>query len=493
MRASIAKGAAWMVLFRLLDRSIGIVSTAALARLLLPADFGLVAMAMSIIAIIELASTFSFEMALIQKAEPSRAHYDTAWTLNLLTGCSGAIVIALATPAAVSFYGDSRLMPVMLVLAAIWCAASFENVGTVDFRREMNFSKEFKLMFIRRITAFAATMLAAFTLRSYWALIIGTVTARVMGLVLSYAMHAFRPRLALAHWRELFAFSGWLVLGNIAGVLIGKVPHFVVGRMFGAPSLGAYSVGSEIANLAYTELVAPINRAMFPGYSRLIDQPEAFRRICLDATTVILAVVFPVTVMVAVLAQPIVRVLLGAQWADAAPIIQFLAVSGAVSAVTSNNVAAYMALGRPRLMLVLVGTRLVVLLLGIVWLARPYGIAGVATADFLASAACLAVSVPLLFSTVRISSADYLRCTWRPLLASVAMGFASWFAVANLPAATSVVAALWAIAVGALIAVLTYPLTYLALWRAAGKPQTIEVEIARRAAAWLQSRLRHPR
>jgi lipopolysaccharide exporter len=478
-----------MVLFRLLDRSIGIVSTAALARLLLPADFGLVAMAMSIIAIIELASTFSFEMALIQKAQPSRAHYDTAWTLNVLTGSGGAIAIALATPATVSFYGDERLMPIMLALAAIWFAASFENVGTVDFRREMNFSKEFKLMFIRRITAFVATMLAAFTLRSYWALIIGTVTARAMGLVLSYAMHRFRPRMSLAHWRELFAFSGWLVLGNIAGVLIGKVPHFVVGRLFGAPSLGAYSVGAEIANLAYTEVVAPINRAMFPGYSRLVDQPAAFRRICLDATTVILAVVFPVTVMVAVLAQPIVRLLLGTQWADAAPIIQFLAVSGAVSAVTSNNAAAYMALGRPRLMLVLLGTRLAVLLAGIYWLARPYGIAGVATADFLASLACLGVSVPLLFSTVRIRAVDYWRCTWRPLLASVAMGCASWFAVASLPAATGVGAALWSIAAGALVAALIYPLTYLVLWRLSGRPQTIEVEIAQRAAAWLRNRL----
>lgn len=478
-----------MVLFRLLDRSIGIVSTAVLARLLLPADFGLVAMAMSIIAIIELASTFGFEMALIQKAEPSRAHYDTAWTLNVLTGCGGAIAIALVTPATVSFYGDARLMPIMLVLAGIWFAASFENVGTVDFRREMNFSKEFRMMFIRRITAFAATMLAAFTLRSYWALIIGTVTARGMGLLLSYAMHAFRPRISLARWRELFAFSGWLVLGNIVGVLISKVPHFVVGRMFGAPSLGAYSVGSEIANLAYTELVAPINRAMFPGYSRLADQPEAFRRTCLEATTVILAVVFPVTVMVAVLAHPIVRVLLGTQWADAAPIVQFLAVSGAVSAVTSNNVAAYMALGRPRLMLVLLGTRLAVLLAGMFWLARPHGIAGVATADLLASLACLGVSLPLLFKTVRISGADYWRCTWRPLLAAAAMGGASWFAVASLPVATGVGAALWAIVAGALVAALIYPLAYLVLWRLSGKPQTIEAEITRRAAAWLHSRL----
>jgi PST family polysaccharide transporter len=194
-------------------------------------------------------------------------------------------------------------------------------------------------------------------------------------------------------------------------------------------------------------------------------------------------------VLVAVLAQPIVRVLLGSQWADAAPIIQFLAVSGAVSAVTSNNAAAYMALGRPRLMLVLLGARLVVLVGAIFWLARPYGIAGVATADFLASMACLAVSMPLLFATVRIRPSDYWRCTWRPLLASATMGGVSWFVVASLPGAAQFADALLAIGAGALTAAVIYPSTYLALWYVAGMPQTIEVEIVRRVAMAVRSRL----
>src|SRR5450755_2679114 len=89
MRAEMARGAAWMVLFRLFDRSIGIVSTTVLARLLVPADFGLVAMAMSVIAIVELATAFSFEMALIQKPDPLREHFNTAWTLNILVALGG--------------------------------------------------------------------------------------------------------------------------------------------------------------------------------------------------------------------------------------------------------------------------------------------------------------------------------------------------------------------------------------------------------------------
>jgi O-antigen/teichoic acid export membrane protein len=489
MRASIAKGAAWMVLFRLIDRSIGIVSTAILARLLLPADFGLVAMAMSIIAVIELASTFSFEMALIQKAEPSRRHYDTAWTLNIAAGTAGALGIVLATWPTAAFYGDERLVPIMLVLAAVWVVASFENVGTVNFRREMNFSAEFRLMFLRRLAGFAATMVAAAMLRNHWALIIGTVTTRVAGLLLSYAMHPYRPRWSLSHWRELFRFSAWLVVANMVGVLIGKLPHFAVGRMFGAASLGAYSVGAEIANLAYTELVAPINRAMFPGYSRLAGDPDAFRRTCLEATTVILAVVFPATVLVAILAAPIVRLLLGSQWSDAAPIIQLLAVSGAVSAVTSNNVAAYMALGRPRLISHLLLTRLAALLAGMLLLARPYGMAGVAAADVLASLACLVVSIPLLFRTVRIGVRAYWSCVWRPLVAAALAGVAAWSAVRGTVGSEGVVESVLTVAAASAIVALVYPLGYWLLWLGAGRPRTIELEVAVRGLAWLRGRL----
>src|SRR5258708_3471666 len=92
----IAAGVAWMVVFKLLDRSIGIVSVVILARLLVPADFGLVAMATATIAVIELLSAFNFDMALIQRQEATRAHYDTAWTLNVAMAAGCALLVAAA-------------------------------------------------------------------------------------------------------------------------------------------------------------------------------------------------------------------------------------------------------------------------------------------------------------------------------------------------------------------------------------------------------------
>ena len=85
-----------MVVSKLLDRSIGIVSVVILARLLVPADFGLVAMATAIIAIVELLSAFNFDMALIQSQQATQAHYDTAWTLNVVMAAACALLVAVA-------------------------------------------------------------------------------------------------------------------------------------------------------------------------------------------------------------------------------------------------------------------------------------------------------------------------------------------------------------------------------------------------------------
>ncbi|MGH8797985.1 MAG: lipopolysaccharide biosynthesis protein [Caldimonas sp.] len=490
MRAEIARGAAWMVLFRLFDRSVGIVSTALLARLLIPADFGLVAMAMSVIAIIDLATTFSFEIALIQKPDPKREHFDTAWTLNILIAIAGALVTAaLAVPAA-SFYGDPRLVPVMFAICGAWLISGFENTGTANFRRDMNFSAEFRWMASKRLISFIVTLVAAFVLRSYWALVIGMAMGRASGVVISYIVHPFRPRFALTCARELFSFSGWLLVNNIAGVVFSRLPHIYVGRMFGAQTLGAYAVGSEIAQLAQTELVAPINRAMFPGYARMADDPPTFRRLWMDATAAILLIALPVSAAVAVLARPMVRVLLGEQWQQAVPIIHILAFSGAITALSSNNVSAYLALGKPYLSTLIHATRVLIFVAIILLLVPGHGVVSVAYAEVAAAFCSLLAGFPILLWSLQLNARDYLASLWRPLLASALGAGAVSAAVNAVGNPDSFSGAVMQLLVGLLVGAATYPALLWLLWIASGRPQAMETEIARRIGSSLSGLLR---
>ena len=135
LQRRMAAGAAWMILFRLTERSIGFISTLILARLLVPDDFGLVAMATSILAALELLGAFSFDMALIQNQAATRKHYDTAWTFEVLFGViKCALLLALSVPAA-AFYGEPRITAVMQVLALCTLLQGFDNIGVVEIGR----------------------------------------------------------------------------------------------------------------------------------------------------------------------------------------------------------------------------------------------------------------------------------------------------------------------------------------------------------------------
>src|SRR6185437_4494802 len=225
LNRQMAAGAAWMIFLRLAIRGLGFISVVILARLLTPADFGLIALATVIIAALELMSAFSFDVALIQKQGQSRAHYDTAWTITIIfSAITGLILVALAYPAA-RFYGDPRLQPIMYVLAAGTVVEGFQNIGVVAFRKEMDFSREFGFQISKKIFSFVVTVPLAFWLRNYWALVAGIVAGKAAGTIVSYMAHPYRARWSTAAWAELFHFSRWLFLNNFLGFLRARASY----------------------------------------------------------------------------------------------------------------------------------------------------------------------------------------------------------------------------------------------------------------------------
>src|SRR5262245_61096532 len=210
-----AKGALWMVLARTTDRSMGLVSTAILARLLVADDFGLVAMATAVLALLELIASFGFDVALIQNTNASRQQYDTAWTFNVFLGASiGLLLLLLAVPAA-HFYNEPRLTGILSCLALAAAVQGFENFGVVAFRKALNFNNDFALLFSKRLATFSVTIPIAFALRNYWALVAGILVGRIASVGLTYWLHPYRPRFSLAGGSALLHFGKWLVVGNV--------------------------------------------------------------------------------------------------------------------------------------------------------------------------------------------------------------------------------------------------------------------------------------
>lgn len=491
MKREIIRGASWVFLARLVDRALGFLSTLILARLLVPADFGLVVMAMAVIAVLELVTAFGFEVALIQHAEPSRAHYDTAWTLNfaLATGCA-LLVLVLAYPAA-AFFREDRLVSVMAALAACQVLGGAENVAMVDYRRRMDFRVDFRFMAWRRIAGFVVTLLAALTLQSYWALVIGTFATRASGVALSFAMHPFRPRFGLSKAGELFRFSRWTLLSNIAIAGIQRLPHFYAGRAFGPEVVGIYAMSYDLGTMAATELAAPVNRAAMPGYARLNESPQALKATFLDIGSLVILVALPLGVGVAALAEPLVELLLGQRWADAVPFIQILSIAGVLTAATANNGMLVVAGGLPSRSTWTLTTRLACLGLLVVLLAPALGPIGLAWAELGGTFSAFVASCVFAFGKAGVSTRDYAARNWRALAAALSMAVTLRSLPDVVPGAGPWLAAK-GLMLGVPIGATVYVATLLILWQASGRPPGSEATVLARLRNYLPQHLRFP-
>jgi len=175
---TLVRGSAWMIGFRLLDRSVGLISVLVLARVLTPADFGLVAMATAMIAFVELFGWLGLDVALIQRPGATREHFDSAWTMNVLIGASVALVLLACGWPLAWFYDDPRLIALVAFLSLGPLVQGCENIGVVAFRKELSFDREFRFLLSKRLLSVAITIALALWLRSYWALAIGMVCAQ---------------------------------------------------------------------------------------------------------------------------------------------------------------------------------------------------------------------------------------------------------------------------------------------------------------------------
>jgi O-antigen/teichoic acid export membrane protein len=225
---------------------------------------------------------------------------------------------------------------------------------------------------------------------------------------------------------------------------------------------------------------------MIPGYSRLTGEVDAFRKTCIDASSGLLLIVLPASVGIAVIAGPIVRLLLGEQWVAAVPIIQVLALTGVVNAIISNNHAAYVALGRPFLSSVIHLSRIAVMLPAIIVLSQRMGLMGVVYAELFAALVCLFISYPILFREIRIPMMGYLSAVWRPIIASISMATVVNALLKYNMHNASLTAAIHDLMIGIPVGALSYVAVLWLLWAASGRPKSMETDIYRFAISALR-------
>ena len=176
-----------------------------------------------VVATLAIFGQFSFDVVLIQNQKSDRQHYDTVWTLTIIRQILIALLLVLTAKQIAQYFGEPRLEIVIYFLCVCAIAEGFVNVAVVDFRKHLNFHKEFLLLIIPKLGAFVVGISLAFILRDYRALVGGVLTNSLVLLALSYIMHPYRPRLCLERWREVMNFSKYLLVNNITALCLYQI------------------------------------------------------------------------------------------------------------------------------------------------------------------------------------------------------------------------------------------------------------------------------
>lgn len=466
----VAHGAALMVLVKFLDRGLGLISTLILARILVPADFGLVAMATAVVAFIELINSLGVDVALIQNRNATRAHFDTAWTINNIVCTTMALIAVVAAPFASSVYGDERVQAILYVLAVSIFVGGFENIGIVAFRKELTFGKEFTYWTVRKVLAMVVTLTLAWTMRSYWALVLGALFSRCVGVVLSYIVHPFRPRWSFAAKADILGVSKWMLVNSFFGFINTRIFDFVLGRRIGATYVGMFSVANEMATIPTIEIAAGIQRAVFPGYAKLGEDPEAIATGHVLVTNALASFAIPAAMGMSLVAPALVPVVLGPQWMEAIGLLQVLPFAALALVFLANNFYLFLACGKQKVSALMTGLNSVMLIVTVPTFVLAFGVQGAAYAAVLSAWLALGASMIALAKTLGSRTLQLIAQTFRPAVASAVMAAVLLLLKSQAPAAAGVATLLEMVAAGAV----TYAASLFALWKLSGAPKGVE-------------------
>ena len=475
-------GSFWLISMRWGVRLTGIVSTLVLARLLSPTDFGVVALAMVVVGMLEIFSQTGQEGAIIRMQNPTREHYDTAWTLSVLVGLAIGAAIFLVAPFTIYYFHDARSVTVMRFLALRAVLGGFANIGMVDFRRNIQFDRYFQYNFFSKLISAAVAIILAIILRSYWALVGSMLTAAIALNVLSYIMSSYRPRFSLAKLDEIWSFSIWSLIRSIAYYLNGQVDLLVIGGFVGASQMGRYAVAHDTAASPTDEINGPMVAVLFPVMARVQDDKRELRRLYLRVLGWSAAICASTSTGVAMISSDFVHVVLGPKWLSVIPLMPWLAMAAGVLGLSSGAFGTFDVLNMPRR-----GARM--LLLRLFMMAIVIVPVAYATHDLIDVAvsrlAVTAIFIPTLFLAigvaVGVSPSEQIEALWRPILAAGIMAVVIWSANMVFPPQMLLRMCFDVVLGGA-----AYISALLGLWAIAGCPESPE----RDALSFLRTRFR---
>ena len=433
-------------------------STVVLARLLTPADFGLVAMATAITGLGQAFADLGLSEATIQREDLNHRQVSALFWINVAIGLTLMLITVGLAPVLAWFYREPRLKDIALVLSSTFLIGGLRVQHEALLKRQMRF----KALAVRDVASSAAGVSLAIIMArrgaGYWAIVAFPVAAQFTQMALSWLAVRWIPGLPRrdANVRSMVVFGGNVAASYLCNNISRNADNVLIGRWWGATPLGLYSKAYNLLMLPVQQLNAPVGSVLVPAFSRIQHDPERFARYYLRAANLIMWAIAPTFAVLFVAAQPVILVVLGHQWRAAAPVFQILVISALAQPLFQLTIWSLVSRGQSAQLLRL-WIIMSAIMVGSFVVGLPFGIKGVALSGSLAQIAMLpwilkstfrgtnltlnrighAIVCPILLSLAGICSTELVL---RPLapqrivsqLIVIALGFAAVFSFSAL-------------------------------------------------------------
>ena len=377
-----ARGAVWTGVASASTSLLRLAILAILARLLAPADFGLLTAATFFIDLSNIIHELGFSAAVIQKQETDDEVLSTAFWSSLGMGGGLWLLLTAASPLVAWFYRNPSVRPVLMVLAVTFVIAPLGLLQKVLLQKRLDF-RRVALAEVGAVLAMGAVSIAlAWQGLGVWSLVWGSIAQKIVEVVLLWLLHPWRPsRLwSRAAFGELFGFGANVVGERVANYLNGNLDYLLVGRLLGDAALGYYSFAFQVVTLPLTRISILVSRVTFPAFSLVQDEQERLQRGYLTTVRYIALLTFPLITGLFWTAPELLRLIGGGpKWDPAILPLRIMCLAGLIKAVVSTVGSILKARGRPDIGFRWNGAALAVTVVALLIGAR-FGIVGVAWA-----------------------------------------------------------------------------------------------------------------
>lgn len=326
------------------------ISTAFLARMLSPSDYGIIAMVVAVTAFAAIFQDLGLSAATVQSKNLTHKQKSNLFWLNLLLGCALTCILALLSPIIALFYGNDEVFLVALTMSLTFLISSLGAQSKALLDREMLFGKVAAAKLAAALLGAVVSIYLAWVGFGYWSLVCGVLSNRLLNSLLLLVFHDWRPSKPSRNsgMMEMVKFGRNVTGFNLVNYFSRNLDNILVGKYCGSASLGLYSRAYALLMLPITNIRGPINTVTFPALSRLQDQPDEFRSFYRVKIKIIAILSMPVVTLMFVESDPLVLLILGEKWLGSAPIFSVLALAALFQPVCSTRGVVMLACGDSR-------------------------------------------------------------------------------------------------------------------------------------------------